>query len=371
MPVGAVTVGVLMSLHSNGSSEYRHRKNYRDKEAVMSSAAFGSSLRYPHPISQLGMARSLLLVDDDDLSLTLVAERLTAAGYDVTTSNDATQACEMLRQQSFPLVMTDYRMPTMNGAELVKRVREQVGDESYCIMWTMSVEDADRAQSFAMGVDDHVSKRVSDRELLARVEQGFKAVERRQALRLTRSVFEKTGSFKRYQMDSDDSGRDAYHAAASHLHAEMDRALRAKTSVCVLMLHIERGLAPNDESAVISAPHSSYSYSQVNELVATIQRKVRRGLDWALPLETESGIARIMVVLPETSSALTAPVRERIAAAIAESMITDEHAELVPECAVGVAVFDGSVSLSRAVVNAAVLIAQAESNMERLQLPLM
>jgi two-component system, cell cycle response regulator len=336
-------------------------------ETPMTAHALQLQSSQDHPLPD-ALPRSLLVVDDDGLSLTLMAERLTAAGYQVTTAQDGAQACRLIQKQQFPIVITDYRMPTMDGAQFIERVREQVGDRSYCIMWTMCAEDEDRIRSFKCGVDDHVSKRVSDLELLARVEAGFKTMELRQSLRRTRR-FMAQGDSPQRQRDSL-ATVEGWNTAASHLHAEMARALRNRLPLCILMLHVERLLIPHDVTVRTRKRIVDRESSLLASLTSALHSKIRAGVDMVLPLEVESGTARVLIVLPDTVAAETARVRERIATAISESLMTDEDAEMRPDCTIGLASFDGASQDALFIANAAELVAAAEMKMERLALPL-
>ncbi len=62
------------------------------------------------------------MVDDEQIVLNLVEDTLTDEGYNVTTTPSPTQALEMVRQQTFDFILTDIRMPEMNGIELVKEI---------------------------------------------------------------------------------------------------------------------------------------------------------------------------------------------------------------------------------------------------------
>ena len=71
---------------------------------------------------------SILLVDDeqevlDALSLTL--KRAKNFRCKLTTTTDPTDALQILTRESFHLVLADYRMPNMNGVELLRAVREK------------------------------------------------------------------------------------------------------------------------------------------------------------------------------------------------------------------------------------------------------
>jgi DNA-binding response OmpR family regulator len=66
----------------------------------------------------------LLLIDDDQLLLVSVAERLRAAGYDVHTTPSCEDGLQM-DLDSFDAVVCDFTFPGMNGAAFLRTLREQ------------------------------------------------------------------------------------------------------------------------------------------------------------------------------------------------------------------------------------------------------
>ncbi|MBI3679202.1 MAG: response regulator [Acidobacteria bacterium] len=67
---------------------------------------------------------SILLVDDNKLGLLARRSILEELGYQIATANDAQEALELFAKSSFDLVITDYKMPRMNGVELIRRLKE-------------------------------------------------------------------------------------------------------------------------------------------------------------------------------------------------------------------------------------------------------
>lgn len=65
----------------------------------------------------------LLLVDDNKSGLAARLSVLSEQGYCVTTATNGEDALEHLPQSQFDLMVTDYRMPRMDGIELIRRVR--------------------------------------------------------------------------------------------------------------------------------------------------------------------------------------------------------------------------------------------------------
>jgi len=66
---------------------------------------------------------SILVVDDEQIVLNLVEDTLTDEGYEVTTTISSKKALELARNKTFDFILTDIRMPEMNGIELVKEIR--------------------------------------------------------------------------------------------------------------------------------------------------------------------------------------------------------------------------------------------------------
>ena len=71
------------------------------------------------------MKPRILLVDDDDALLELNAEILREAGYDVTLRTNGREAIEVLKSEPFDAVITDVRMPGLDGLGLLRAVRER------------------------------------------------------------------------------------------------------------------------------------------------------------------------------------------------------------------------------------------------------
>ena len=71
----------------------------------------------PHKIPQI------LIVDDNRQGLIARKALLEEQGYYVSTANGGEEALEAFAKQQFEIVVTDFRMPHMNGSELIRRIR--------------------------------------------------------------------------------------------------------------------------------------------------------------------------------------------------------------------------------------------------------
>lgn len=116
---------------------------------------------------------TIALVDDDENILTSVSIALEAEGHAVKTFEDGAAALEYINATPPDLVVSDIKMPTMDGMELLRRIRQQ--SSLPLIFLTSKDEEIDEVLGLTMGADDYVKKPFSQRLLLERV----KAVLRR------------------------------------------------------------------------------------------------------------------------------------------------------------------------------------------------
>jgi DNA-binding response OmpR family regulator len=134
------------------------------------------------------MQLKILVVDDDDLERSLVADQLQVRGFEVERAADGAQALSMLESQAFPVILVDWSMPVMDGIELTKRMRAIGMDDSYVIMLTARDTTLDYQAGYHAGVDDYLTKKVRDTELLARIHAGFNTFNLRRSLKQTHAA---------------------------------------------------------------------------------------------------------------------------------------------------------------------------------------
>lgn len=109
----------------------------------------------------------VLLVDDDETLLGLLVDHLRAAGYRPLTANSGLEGLRLVADMAPDLVVLDVMMPTMDGWEVCRRLREI--SSVPIIMLTAKGEEYDKLRGFHLGVDDYVTKPFSFAELVARV----------------------------------------------------------------------------------------------------------------------------------------------------------------------------------------------------------
>jgi len=113
----------------------------------------------------------VLVADDDEDILALVAFRLERAGYAVVTARDGEQALTLARERRPDLAVLDVMMPRLTGYEVTECLRrEEATRRIPVILLTARAQEADVTRGFAAGADDYVTKPFSPQELRARVQ---------------------------------------------------------------------------------------------------------------------------------------------------------------------------------------------------------
>ncbi|MBT3388003.1 MAG: response regulator, partial [Desulfobacula sp.] len=69
-------------------------------------------------------ANKILIVDDEEIIVKLLAMSLRSDGYEIVTANSGEQGLEVFKSESPDIVVTDIKMPGMDGLELLKKIKE-------------------------------------------------------------------------------------------------------------------------------------------------------------------------------------------------------------------------------------------------------
>ncbi len=115
----------------------------------------------------------VLIVDDDFISLELLRNTLEDSGYAVTAADNAQRALDLIRDEGFRLVISDWEMPEMTGPELCRQVRDS-SDHGYVylILLTSHGDSEHLVEGMNAGADDFIVKPFRSPELLVRVRAG-------------------------------------------------------------------------------------------------------------------------------------------------------------------------------------------------------
>jgi two-component system, OmpR family, KDP operon response regulator KdpE len=114
-----------------------------------------------------GSKGNILVVDDEPQITRVLKTTLLSQGYGTRAASDGFEALQMMKSWSPDLLITDLRMPNMDGLDLCRQVRAQ--SQIPIIVLSVRGEERTKVEALDAGADDYVTKPFSTKELLARV----------------------------------------------------------------------------------------------------------------------------------------------------------------------------------------------------------
>ena len=75
------------------------------------------------------MAKKILVIDDEGIIIKTVGNLLTREGYDIKTCQNGFQAVDTVKDNDFDLIVTDIRMPDIDGLETIKNIKKHLKDQ--------------------------------------------------------------------------------------------------------------------------------------------------------------------------------------------------------------------------------------------------
>ena len=114
---------------------------------------------------------NILVAEDQPPSALFLRRLLERLGHEVTVAVDGSEAWRIVREARFPVVISDWMMPGLDGLELCRRIRGREGQPySYVILLTCKQGQRDRLEGLRAGADDFLVKPPDVEELSVRLE---------------------------------------------------------------------------------------------------------------------------------------------------------------------------------------------------------
>jgi len=117
----------------------------------------------------------VLVVDDDQFALRSMARALGGESYEVVTAASGSEAIDLLKQDSFDLVLTDLKMPGVDGLEVLRQARE-IAPQAVVLILTGYASLESAIEALREGAYDYLLKPCSVHELKLKIERGLERV---------------------------------------------------------------------------------------------------------------------------------------------------------------------------------------------------
>lgn len=145
------------------------------------------------------MAKTLLVVDDDQDIRDLLGRFLRQHGFDVLLAQDGEQMDELLSKRSVDMIILDLMMPGEDGMSICRRLRQK--STIPILMLTAITEDVECILGLETGADDYLSKPFNPREVLARIKAVLRRAETKQTGMRPLPVEKKNYLFSDWKLD--------------------------------------------------------------------------------------------------------------------------------------------------------------------------
>jgi len=118
------------------------------------------------------MAKTVLIIEDDDLNMKLFNDLLQAEGYDTVQAKDGRQAVDLVRETRPDLILMDIQLPEISGIELTKTIKADAALKDIPIVAvTAFAMKGDEERILEGGCDGYIAKPISVPNFLETVAQ--------------------------------------------------------------------------------------------------------------------------------------------------------------------------------------------------------
>jgi two-component system, cell cycle response regulator len=247
---------------------------------------------------------NILLVEDDPFTTVAMYRVLTQLDHHVTTARNGAEALDLLVENSFAIIISDWMMPEMDGLELCRRVRA-APNETYVYFILLSTKDSyeDRRAALGAGIDDFLVKSLDSEELFSRiaVAQRIMAMQN-QLLGYSQQLMEKQKELSSINVDLCEkitvdslTGLKNHRAFFDELERCYSFAKRQGTPLAVLMIDVDHFKSFNDTHGHLAGDEVLRAVAQMLCSSVRVQDMVARygGEEFTviLPLsDTDSGM---------------------------------------------------------------------------------
>jgi DNA-binding NtrC family response regulator len=133
-------------------------------------------------------AGRILVVDDEESSRLLLSDFFTGIGYDVVTAEDGEDALKKFTPGAFDCVISDLFMPTIDGLELLKKIKSEDRDVFFLIMTGFPGIDS-AVNAMREGAYDYITKPFHMEDIRMKVERALSVKKTEASLRRVKGLF--------------------------------------------------------------------------------------------------------------------------------------------------------------------------------------
>lgn len=278
----------------------------------------------------------VLVVDDNPIIQKMMNISLSKAGYEVASAENGRDALRKFDENFYPIVITDWMMPEMDGLELCRAIRNLSLDRYvFIILLTAKDSKEDIIKGLEAGADDYLTKPVNHPELMARLNTGVRILELERSLkkaneeiRILSITDHLTGCFNRGYV-------------AENLLKEIRRAERYRHPMALVICDIDHFKKVNDTYGHQAGDYVLYKFAGL------IKKTIRSHVDWL----ARYGGEEFMIVLPETDLKGAMMLCEKLRIAVENNIVVYKNTNIEITASFGYTGFEIVESCSDKIVD--------------------
>ena len=267
----------------------------------------------------------ILIADDNLVARKLLEKALAKEGHEIVSVDNGKKALEMFNERFFPIVLTDWMMPEMDGPTLCQAIRENITSSYvYILLLTAKASQEDIISGLKSGADDYLTKPINNAELIARLNNG------KRILTLEKSLKDANSAIKILSITDNLTKFYNREYLTRKLPEEIARERRYGDSLSLIFCDIDHFKKIND----------TYGHQTGDEVLIEfancLSKSIRTDIDWI----GRYGGEEFILVLPETPLDGAARLAERLRKVVADHKITTDGNDISITSSFGVTGFN-------------------------------
>jgi len=251
----------------------------------------------------------ILVVDDHEDNVELLRARLEAWGYQVETARDGTQALEFVHASPPDLILLDVMMPTVDGNEVARRIKQNPGLPFIPIIMQTALESTEsKVEGLEAGADDYITKPIEFAELKARIRSMLRIKRLQEELEeRERQLLEANERLRHVSRTDGLTGLENRRFIEQQMDLMFAHSERLNEPLACVMCDLDRFKAVNDE-------HGHHAGDAVLKQFAAMLKKEAREIDRVGRYGGEEFIVLLPGTVPDAAVTFAERVRKHVEA---------------------------------------------------------